>query len=136
MKIFLISPVRKPTWNWVRAMRYYLQQKKIKKYVESLEAQGYEVHWPLRDTNQVDPSGGMRICIDNGMGIFEADKVHIWWVGSSGSLFDFGMTFILVLLLNKKVALANPEDVKRTDGKSFENVLIDLHEENIRGEKK
>lgn len=134
-KIFLISPVRRPTWNLIKRIRYNKEQKKIEKYVKYLEAQGHQVHWPIRDTNQNDPVG-LRICTDNGRAIYWADEVHIWWVGSSGSLFDFGMTFMLVLLVAKKVILANPDEVKPTDGKSFENVLLDLHKQNTKGEQR
>lgn len=140
-KIFLISPVRKPKKNWIKRLAewlriipdlYELEQKKIEKYVEKLESQGHEVYWPKRNTDQNDPIG-LDICINNGFGIFRSNEIHFWWVGSSGSLFDFGMTFMLWLLFThlhllsgKKIIIANPEDVKPTEGKSFENVLLEL----------
>ena len=91
-------------------------------YVKQLEAQGYKVHWPPRDTNQED-SIGLRICADNRAAIKNADEVHIMWdPNSQGSLFDIGMTFAF----GKKVILANPETVEPTQDKSFNNVLLSL----------
>lgn len=141
-KIFLICPVRGANDKLT---------KRIGKYVKELEKQGHEVYWPYRDTDQSDPIG-LRICTDNGWGIFEANEIRIWWLWqkkkwwqklmwwikekrSTGSLFDVGMTFMLVLLFGKKVILANPDEVKPTKGKSFENVLLALHKENTKGGK-
>lgn len=145
-KITLISPVRKPKRSLIRILAewlriipdlYELEQKKIEKYVKNLEAQGHEVYWPIRDTNQNDPIG-LRICMDNGLAIINADEVRVWWIGSSGSTFDFGMTFMFNLLVspNKEVVIANPDDVKPTEGKSFNNVLWALHKQNTKGEER
>ncbi len=141
-RIFLICPVRGAN-NKIT--------KRIRGYVEKLEKQGYKVHWPHRDTNQKDPIG-LRICADNGAAIALADEIHVWWYWrekkwwqkwmwwikekkSTGSLFDFGMSFMLFLVVDKKIILANPEDVKKTERKSFNNVLLTLHELNKGGAK-
>jgi len=117
MKIFLICPVR---------MVGETERKKIENYVASLEKSGHRVHWPERDTNQNDGIG-LRICRDNRAAIKEADEIHIWWnEKSQGSLFDFGMAFAQ----EKKIILANPNDVLSTTQKSFNNVLLSLHGKN------
>lgn len=113
MHIFLICPVNEVT-----------DEEKIasEKYVFALETAGHTVHWPPRNTNQVDPVG-LRICKDNRQAIIKADEVHVWWNGKSkGSFFDFGMAFAL----GKKIVLANPDDNQRTPLKSFTNVLHEI----------
>lgn len=123
--IFLICPVK--YGDHVTTREHEETQEKIRLYVEKLEKAGHKVHWPKRDTNQVDPIG-LRICTDNAEGIILADEIHVWWSsGSEGSKFDFGMSFMCYILGSKKIVLANPEDVKPTDGKSFNNVLLALH---------
>ncbi len=113
-KIFLICPVRNIE---------QVEKTQIETYVSKLEDEGKKVYWPLRDTNQ-DDSVGLRICQDNRKAIIESDEVHVWWNPSSqGSLFDLGMTFGT----DKKVVLANPESVKTTPHKSFNNVLLALN---------
>jgi|GEM_PF-1523641 len=113
--VFLICPVRDCQPETL---------KKIECYVRSLEETGLVVYWPYRDTNQND-SIGARICADNRRALARAHEVHLWYSkGSQGSLFDFGMLFGL----NKKVVVVNPEDIARTPHKSFENVLLFLHE--------
>ena len=138
MKIFLISPVRTVTEK---------ERKKIKEYVARLESQSHIVYWPERDTNQNDKIG-LRICQDNRKAIEWADEIHIWWKWqekkwwqkwmwwikekkSTGSLFDFGMAFAF----NKRVILVNPNEVKSTPKKSFNNVLLALQEIDRRGVK-
>lgn len=84
--------------------------------VERLEADGYAVHWPPRDTNQDDDTG-LRICRDNMAAIADADVVHIIWDGNSqGCLFDLGMAFALG---KKLIPLELPEP---TNSKSFQNM--------------
>lgn len=126
MTIFLISPVRNVTKE---------EREKIEKYVAELERQGHAVHWPERDTNQNDKIG-LRICRDNQWAIMNAREVHIWWQWtekrkSTGSLFDFGIAFAL----NKKILLANPDEVQPTPEKSFNNVLLALHKRNKKVDK-
>lgn len=120
MKIFLISPVRNVTKE---------ERKEIEKYVVKLEAQGHSVHWPERDTDQNDPVG-LRICRDNRKAMEGADEIHIWWnKKSEGSLFDFGIAFAL----KKKIVLVNKSSIRSTPEKSFNNVLLTLHNESNQG---
>jgi len=110
-KIFLISPVRLATIT---------EMAEVGDYVERLESEGHEVHWPIRDTNQND-SVGIRICHDNLQAIAGTDEVHLWYnQGSQGSIFDFGMVFAL----GKKLVIANKDAIEPTPHKSFENVLL------------
>ena len=117
-KIFVICPVRNANEGFTRF---------IHRYVGELEAQGYQVHLPPRDTNQTDPHG-LAICLENCDAIIAADEVHIWLdPASTGSHFDRGMLFAMLRLgMPKKVVLINT--VYRTDHKSFENVLLALAE--------
>lgn len=113
MNIFVICPVRNVTEE---------ETKLIDSYVAKLEEDGHDVHWPPRDTNQVD-SIGLRICQDNRYSIAEADEIHIYWnKNSSGSLFDVGMAFAL----QKTIKLFNRDGVEETPHKSFNNVLLAL----------
>ena len=79
---FLICPVRdNPEYG--------------REITERLEAEGYTIHWPARDTNQ-DDAIGLQICKDNLSAIQDADVIFIAWDGkSTGSLFDAGMAFAL-----------------------------------------
>lgn len=120
-------------------------------YAARLETRDEKVYLPSRDTNQKDPIG-LRICTDNRMAIINADEIHViwkrnhlnWWqkliawlvdklqkLGglqkSEGSYFDFGMSFMAQHFMpDKKIILANPEMIKPSQGKSFENVLHEL----------
>jgi len=113
-KGFLICPVRGVTPE---------EHTAIEKYVAERESAGWTIHWPSRDTDQNDPVG-LRICMDNRAAIKASTAIHVWWNGkSSGSIFDFGMTFdsgIPIILANAQAleALAAPGK------KSFENVLL------------
>ncbi len=83
MKTFLICPVRGKDPSLFADT------------VTRLEADGYIVHWPPRDTNQ-DDATGLRICHDNAAAIAAADIVHLIWDGQSqGCLFDLGVAFAL-----------------------------------------
>lgn len=105
MKTFLICPVRGHS------------AEETAEIVTRLEAQGYQVHWPPRDTNQDDLTG-YRICGDNLAAIFMADVVHVVWDGKSqGCLFDLGMAFALG---KKVIPISMPV---RTEGKSFQNMV-------------
>lgn len=85
--------------------------------VEKLEADGWQVHFPPRDTNQDDPDG-LRICEDNRRAIQEADAIHFVWDGKSqGGLFDLGMAFAYK---KKVIPISMPE---LTEGKSFQNMV-------------
>ena len=123
--IFLICPVRNVDKE---------TEKMIAAYVKKHEDSGLKVYWPSRDTVQVDPTGGIRICRDNTYAIIQAKEIHIWWnKESTGSKFDLGVSLAAVTLLaqqgiNKKIVVANPEEVQKTEIKSFENVLLSLQE--------
>ena len=85
--------------------------------VADLEATGWAVHWPPRDTKQDDPIG-LEICEQNRAAIAAASRIFIVWDGkSTGSLFDLGMAFALFKPLT--VLDAPPE----TQHKSFQNMM-------------
>lgn len=100
-EIFLISP----------AGRLSLEtREKIERYVAHLEAEGCDVHWPLRDTRPDNSD----ICLSNLRQIMERPEIHIWYNEKNGySKFDMGALLMLVEVLkwDKKVVLANREDV-------------------------
>ena len=108
MRSFLICPVRG------------VDQAEIRPFVEALEADGWKVHWPPRDTNQ-DDHLGLRICTDNAKAIEVADVMHVIWDGKSqGCLFDLGVAFAL---RKRVIALSLPP---ATSGKSFQNMIVAL----------
>ena len=105
MKAFLICPVRG------------VDPSTTKEFVDTLEADGWIVHWPPRDTNQNDPVG-LAICHQNREAIAASDRVFVVWDGkSTGSLFDLGMAFAL----NKPLTVL--EAPPATDHKSFQNMM-------------
>jgi nucleoside 2-deoxyribosyltransferase len=106
-KTFLICPVRGHSQN------------ETKEIVKKLEADGWAVHWPPRDTDQTDPVG-LAICEQNRQAILESDMVHIIWNGESqGCLFDMGMAF----MLKKPITILSiPESAD--NGKSFYKMLL------------
>lgn len=82
-RAFLICPVRG------------VPKEATAKIAADIEARGWELHWPPRDTNQED-SIGLRICTDNLIAIGNAEAVFFAWDGKSqGCLFDLGMAFAL-----------------------------------------
>jgi nucleoside 2-deoxyribosyltransferase len=110
MKIFLISPVRLG------------ENQDARKYAEGLEKSGHSVHYPIRDTNQEDSTGGWKICQRNMAAIRSADEVHIFYhPESQGIHFDLGVSFAL----GKKVLLINTTDWEeyRNKDKSFLRVI-------------
>ncbi len=103
-KMFLICPVRGR------------DLKELEPLVKKLEAD-YVVHFPPRDTDQVDDTG-YRICVDNLKAIENADVVGIVWDGKSqGCLFDAGMAFALH---KKVIAISLPELL---GAKSFQDMF-------------
>jgi len=111
LDIFLICPVRGVTNS---------ENKLISKYVHYLEANGKEVYWPYRDTDQDDPIGN-RICADNVLAMRQSKEVHVWYTASStGTLFDLGAAFAM----QKPIVIANRDSIEPTEGKSFSNVLL------------
>lgn len=122
MKVFLISPVR----GIDEATRL-----KIEAHVQKLEKQGHEVHFPLRDTKQDDPTGGYEICRANFRAMINAQEVHVWYdETSNGSKFDMGGVFMLVEMLDwqKRVVIVNDNEVTDNLEKSFYKVLRRLAE--------
>lgn len=112
-RVFMICSVR----NMTNKESKYLQD-----YIFNLENKGYKVHYPPRDINQ-DDSIGLNICLENKTAIQIADEVHIFWnPDSSGSGFDFGMTF----MIEKPIKLINKDKISKTPYKSFQNVLLEL----------
>lgn len=104
-KTFLICPVRGHDPSETQAI------------VDRLEANGYDVYWPQRDTDQLDETG-FRICLDNRAAIQQADVVHFIWDGKSqGCLFDLGMAFAMGKMV---IPLSTPG---RTSEKSFQNMV-------------
>jgi hypothetical protein len=106
MKIFLIGPVRQIDTD---------TQQQIQKYVDRQESRGNTVYWPLRDTDQYDPTG-YRIMSDNLIAISDSHQVHIWYdPHSKGSIADLGMAFAL----GKRLKTINK--VEPTQSKSIAN---------------
>lgn len=116
MHIFVICTVRLGESN------------KAREYVEKMESEGHIVHYPPRDTNQVDDTGGWKICNQNMLAIKEADEVHVFYdARSQGILFDLGISFSL----KKKIKLIdvhsnNPaydDAYRHIVGKSFPDMI-------------
>jgi hypothetical protein len=125
--IYLIHPVRNITEN---------ERKFFNNYVKGLEKKGLNVHYPIRDVDQDDPTG-MRICCEHREAAKEVEEAHIYLnPTSTGSVFDLGM----VCYLDKPIKIINSESVnvennlvtdflrnyslKETTGsKSFEKIL-------------
>ena len=106
MKTFLICPVRGH------------DPAELQSIVDKLESEGWQVHYPPRDTNQDDPTG-YNICEQNFFAIKHADVVHVIWDGKSqGCLFDLGMAFALT---KRIVPISLPD---QTEGKSFQNMVM------------
>jgi hypothetical protein len=115
-KVYIICPVRKATPEITT---------QIQDYVTELENQGCEVHFPPRDVEQDDPSGGYNICMAHRKAMLESNEVHIFWDReSTGSHFDFGMAFAL----GKKIKLVKLFGAD-TNGKSYLKVIRRLDAE-------
>lgn len=91
------------------------------RYVSLLEDSGLRVFYPPRDTDQVDPGGGLRILRDNFYrGFLRCREIHVVWdPKSQGSVFDLGLCFAM----RKPLRVVNP--VRRTSEKSFSNAILD-----------
>lgn len=133
MKIFLISPVAGASPEDVEAIKRKdpnaIKSEELRKiyfYVDDLEEDGEDVHWPIRDTHQDDPTGGYRVCHQNFIGILDADEIHIWYdEKSGGSKFDMGGTFMLTEMLGerKKIVIANADEIIDNSKKSLFKVF-------------
>jgi len=110
--VFLISPVRKLDAETEELLSHL---------VDYAERNGDVVHWPKIDTDQ--SGNGTAICQQNRQAIINADEVWLWWqADSQGSLFDLGIAWGL-----KKPLKIISGDLKYTEEKSFDNVLLDWH---------
>lgn len=119
--VFLICPVAGTSLDGHPAEDYVSALEKIAR-----------VHWPIRDTDQIDPIGGYRILGDNVNAIAIASVVHQWFdPGSRGSLFDLGAAFAL----GKPYVLANPEYVyglaDGIEGKCFEKAALQYYHASV-----
>jgi len=109
MKVFIICTVRNAIPDYIS---------KLEKYVSDLEAHGYQVHLPHRDTNQ--NATGIDICKQNKIAIYEADEVHIFYNSKSqGTHFDMGVAFAF----DKKIKIIENEQFG--EGKSYPGMLTE-----------
>lgn len=112
-KYYVITPVRNVGIEFKEA---------VNELVAKAETDGHKVHYPPRDTFQIDETG-LDICDANLKAIQEADAVVITWDGkSTGSLFDLGMAFAL----DKPVIPMRDLMPAHTEGKSFQNMIAAL----------
>ena len=110
--IYIMCPVRKVEKK---------EKEFLDNYVAEQEALGHNVHYPPRDVDQNDPTG-YGICDSHREAMSNATRVDCYWnPGSQGSIFDFGMLFMKQIPLR----IINPEPVTRTEGKSYQNVLLE-----------
>ena len=108
--VFLICPIKDAN---------LVQKAKMEVYIAKLECEGKNVYYPADDTDQNDDYG-YRICMDNAQAISNSAEVHIFFDPTSkGSLFDLGVAFAL----GKPLVIVNPEEVERTEKKSFNNMI-------------
>lgn len=124
-RIFLICPVRNTPPEVNQA---------IVEYIEKLENQmGTKVFWATRDNPHENTDDvGTTICEVNREALMTATELHFWFDPKSrGSLFDFGMAFALLYFRqlmggDLEIWIANPDEVRQTPEKSFQNILLDL----------
>ena len=116
-KVYLICPVRNCSAE---------VQQEIEWYVNELEKNGKEVHYPPRDVDQSQSE--FIICHSHKMAMKDCDEIHIWWDNkSTGSHFDLGMAFMLLEINPSLIfVLANPQDVPKTIQKSFGNLIRNI----------
>jgi len=107
----------------------------INEYLSQLKSERKRVYYPAENTNQVDESGGYRICSDNLKAIMDSKEIHVYWTEKSqGTKFDLGIAFMEHRTKKKSIKLANRSDVeaivqeqmKNKVKKSFEMVLLKL----------
>ena len=112
--IYIICPVRRVTPE---------SKKFMDAYVARLERNSQNrVHYPPRDVDQTQ--SGMEICVEHSEFMSIADEVHIYWDPESrGSIFDLGMAFAR-FINNPGFEVVSINEVKKTEEKSFTNVLL------------
>lgn len=87
----------------------------VAEHVAAMEALGHEVHFPPRDVEQVDPSGGDRICREHRAFMLIADRVDIFYdERSGGSKFDIGMAYVLDKPLNVVTVIHENENAVKS----------------------
>ena len=122
-KVFIICPVRDMTKK---------ENKILNNYVKKLENSKHIVHFPPRDTDQVDPEHGYNICSQNYQSIVNADEIHVYFKKSSqGTFFDLGITFSEHKKNKKPIKIINKKDVlniikNSNKEKGFEFVLLKI----------
>jgi hypothetical protein len=123
---FLICTVREADENDLRF---------IQDYISKFKSEGKRIYYPAEDTNQIDSTGGYRICSDNCNAMQNSEQIHVYWTEKSqGTKFDLGVAFLLNQTIGKKIVLANRSQVEKIVEeqkskdikKSFERVLLML----------
>lgn len=112
-KVFLICPVRKATEE---------EKAKLNAIVTEYKENGYQIHYPDRDTVQ-DPvvnginTGGYSICLDNTIASAKANTTVVFYnKTSTGSMFDLGAVYYLKTLdPSRKFVLANEIELDSND---------------------
>lgn len=119
--VFLISKVRNAPPELIS---------EIRRYIENEESKGIKVYWPYRDNPyQKTDRCGLKIIGHNLQKLIEAKEVRIWYSPDSvGSIADLQSVMLLDMLSGKKITLVNREAVPRTKDKSYENVMLALHD--------
>lgn len=125
-KIYIICPVRHMTKE---------ENVILNDYVKKLENLDHVVHFPPRDTNQIDPEKGYNICSQNHQAIVDADEIHIYFKeGSQGTFFDLGIAFSEHKKNKKPIKIINKEQVlniikNSNKEKGFEFVALKIDNE-------
>jgi hypothetical protein len=152
-KIYLICPVRKIRDKWYNSLKraicksigFRLENENsgytkevLDRYVRRLESLGYEVHYPIRDVNQDDPTG-MRIMTEHRRAMYWCDEVRaVWKPASTGSVGDLGMYWGMAHIFPKPFRLANKRRIEdwleKNPGKSHTRWAYELYKM-YRGEK-
>ena len=111
MRIYFVCPVR-----WCPPEL----KERLDAHVAGREAQGHEVYYPHRDTDQSAPEPDV---IEHQRAAVEAcDIVDVWWDVeiSKGCLFDLGMAW----MAKKPIFLVN--QIELTDHPSYGNALLEM----------
>ena len=118
--------MRKPDIYLIHPVANITDEEKnfLDNYVANLESKGLKVHYPIRDVEQEDT--GLNIYKNHRAAMEVVKEVHIYWdKKSSGSKCDLGMCW----MARKPITLINKDQIQRTPHKSFENILLELHED-------